>query len=161
MLASSVLALVLPLAPLASSQPAGPASQPATENLPGSMPAAASQPAAPQAPTQPAAPAAEPAAEEPASATKEDWIERVFGPDEVAPPTVGALTSRPGFSENAATLPAGGMLLTGSVNVESDIDAGLVLSANALDLPDVMLRVGVFDYLELRVGGAWRLNALA
>jgi hypothetical protein len=90
-----------------------------------------------------------------------DLMERIFGPDTTAPTTAGSVTSRPGFTENAATLPMGGMLLNASANLESDIDTGLVLSATALEVPELMLRVGVLDYLELRMGGAWRLSARA
>jgi len=95
-----------------------------------------------------------------ASAT-DDLLGAFFGEDDAAPLSAGRLSGRPGFSESAATLPPGMMLLNLGMHLESDIDTGLLLSATAFDVPEALLRVGVFDYLEVRVGGSFRLAALA
>ncbi len=172
MLAPLAFALTLPLVasqasqPAApdrgpSSQPAAPSSQPAADAMPSSMPASQPATTVPEAaPPDEQIDEAE-SGEHGEQADASTWLDRFFGPQTAAPLSAGAVTSRPGFSENAATLPMGGMLLNASVNLESDIDTGLVLSATALEVPELMVRVGVLDYLELRMGGAWRLDALA
>jgi hypothetical protein len=61
---------------------------------------------------------------------------------------VGAITSRPGFADAAHVVPVGLILTNVGLNVE-----GTLGDAAATAIPDFMMRVGVADNLELRLGG--------
>lgn len=65
-----------------------------------------------------------------------------------AVPEVGAITSRPGFADAALVVPRGYVLTNVGLNLEGTLGASPVTA-----IPDFMLRVGVAEHLELRVGG--------
>jgi hypothetical protein len=90
---------------------------------------AASADEAPAPSTPPAAPAAP-------AAPVDDVLE------------VGAITSRPGFADAANVVPTGYILTNVGLNVESTLG-----TPESYAIPDFMLRVGVAESLELRVGG--------
>jgi hypothetical protein len=74
---------------------------------------------------------------------------------ERGPPEVGSYTGRPGVSEPSVTVPRGLLLVNGGMTFAGAGGEGL-LDPNQTTVwtaPDLLVRAGVMDVLELRAGG--------
>jgi|GEM_PF-1958053 len=146
-----------------SSQPAYPSSQPA---LPSSQPAyPSSQPALPS--SQPAFPSSQPAS----TASADNPLRQPLPPiEECAPtsttnddegastadrPAAQSYTNRPGASDTTAVLPHGALLLQAGFTFSSSLSTSDTRPTDhSLTVPDLVLRAGLFDWVEMRFGTA-------